>query len=140
LVDEKVRSSFKNRAFTLFKNGIKKVEIAILFGVNKKAVSNWFKQYEETGSFRSKKSGVKSEGKKLLSAEQEKQIQKMIVDKMPDQLKLEFSLWTRKAVKDLAEREFSVLVVINTIGDYLRKRGHLKNQRKKPTNKTIKKF
>jgi transposase len=130
-VDDKVRSSFKKRAITLFKNGTKKGEIAILFGVNKNTVSNWFKQYEETGSFKSKKRGVKSEDKKLLSAEQEKQIQKMIVDKMPDQLKLDFALWTRKAVKDLVEREFGVVVAINTMGDYLRKWGFTPQKPKK---------
>jgi hypothetical protein len=51
----------------------------------------------------SKKKGVKSEDKKLLTAKQEQTIQKMIVDKMPEQLKLDFALWTRKAVKELVE-------------------------------------
>ena len=37
--------------------------------------------------------GVKSEDKKLLSKNQEKEIQQMIVDVMPNQLKLNSALW-----------------------------------------------
>jgi transposase len=130
-VDDKTRSSFRKRAIELHKKGVKKGEIALLFGVNKNTVSNWFKHFEETGNFKSKKKGVKSEDKKLLSAIQENQIQKMIVDKMPDQLKLDFALWTRKAVKELVEREFDIKLAINTMGDYLRKWGFSPQKPKK---------
>ncbi len=44
---------------------------------------------------------VKSEDRKLISDSQERLIQKMITDTMPDQLKPNFALWTRKAVKEL---------------------------------------
>ncbi len=53
---------------------------------------------------------VKSEDKKLLSIANEKAIQLMIIDKMPDQLKLDYGLWTRKALKELVEREFGVIL------------------------------
>jgi len=49
----------------------------------------------------------------------------MVIDKMPDQLKLDYGLWTRKAVKELIEREFGNVLAINTIGDYLRKWGFI---------------
>ena len=49
------------------------------------------------------KRGMKSEDRKLLKIEQESSIQKMILDVMPDQLKLPYALWTRKAVRDLNE-------------------------------------
>ena len=55
----------------------------------------------------------------------------MIVDKMPDQLKLDYALWTRKAVKELVEREFGVVLAINTMGDYLRKWGFTPQKPKK---------
>ena len=104
-----------------------------MFGVDKNTVSNWWKNYQENGvsSFKSKKKGVKSEDKKLLSTKQEKEIQLMIIDKMPDQLKLDFALWTRKAVKELVEREFGVVLAINTMGDYLRKWGFTPQKPKK---------
>ena len=130
-IDDTIRSSYRKKAFALINKGVKKGDIAILFGVNKNTVSNWCKQYESTGSFKSKKKGVKSEDKKLLSNDQEKSIQLMIVDKMPDQLKLDYALWTRKAVKELVEREFKVVLAINTMGDYLRKWGFTPQKPKK---------
>jgi hypothetical protein len=66
-----------------------------------------------------------------LSSQQEKEIQNMIVDKMPDQLKLDYALWTRKAVKELVEREFKVVLAITTMGDYLRKWGFTPQKPKK---------
>lgn len=130
-IDDTIRSSYRKKGITLIKKGFKKGDVAILFGVNKNTVSNWVKHYNETGSFKSKKKGVKSEDKKLLSLSREKSIQLMIVDKMPDQLKLDYALWTRKAVKELVEREFGVVLAINTMGDYLRKWGFTPQKPKK---------
>jgi len=45
-----------------------------------------------------------------LSIANEKAIQLMIINKMPDQLKLDYGLWTRKALKELVEREFGVIL------------------------------
>lgn len=104
-VDDATRSSYRKRAISLIKQGKKKGEIALMFSVNKNTVSNWWKSYQSRGTkgFVSKKKGVKSEDKKLLSDEQESAVQKILVDKMPEQLKLDFALWTRKAVKELVE-------------------------------------
>ena len=91
------------------------------------------KQYRSFGNkgLQDKSRGVKSEDKKLLSIKIEKKIQKMILDTMPDQLKLPYSLWTRKAVKELVEREFGIVVAINTMGDYLRSWGYSPQKPKK---------
>jgi transposase len=43
----------------------------------------------------------------------------MIIDKMPEQLKSDYGVWTRKAVKELVKREFGVVLAINTTGDLL---------------------
>lgn len=130
-VDDSIRISYRKKAIGLIQKGKKKGEIAILFGVDKNTVTNWCKLYQETGGYKSKKKGVKSEDKKLLSSLQEKAIQLMIVDRMPDQLKLDYALWTRKAVKELVEREFGVILAINTMGDYLRKWGFTPQKPKK---------
>jgi len=44
--------------------------------------------------------GIKHGDNRLLDEAQEKQVQKWIADEMPDQMKLPFGLWTRKAVKE----------------------------------------
>lgn len=127
------RLAFRKQAVKLIKSGRKKGEVAEIIGVKAGTISEWWKDYEAQGSkgLVSKKKGVKSEDKKLLSGEQEIAIQKMIIDKLPEQLKLDFALWTRKAVKELVEQEFGIVLAINTMGDYLRKWGFTPQKPKK---------
>ena len=40
-------------------------------------------------------------------------------------------VWTRKDVKELIEREFGIIIAINTTGDYLRKWGYSPQKSKK---------
>jgi len=132
-LDEDVRLAFRKQAIELIKSGMKKGEVAKIIGVKAGTISDWWKKYKQNGSLglKSKKKGAISEDRKLLSSTQEKSIQRMIVDKMPDQLKLAYGLWTRKAVKELVEREFGVVLAINTMGDYLRKWGFSPQRPKK---------
>ena len=55
----------------------------------------------------------------------------MIVDKLPEQLKLDFSLWTRKAIKELIEQQFGIVIAVKTMGTYLRKWGFTPEKPKK---------
>jgi transposase len=132
-ITEEAREVIRRKAMQLILSGMKKKDVALMFGVKSGTISEWVKLYKDKGikGLTSKKRGVKSEDKKLLSAKQEKAIQSMIVDKMPDQLKLEYALWTRKAVKELVEREFGIVLAINTMGDYLRKWGFTPQKPKK---------
>lgn len=132
-VTEQARVVIRRKAIKLILSGVKKKEVAQLFGVKSGTISDWYKSYKSNGfiGLAAKKRGVKSEDKKLLSIANEKAIQLMIIDKMPDQLKLDYGLWTRKAVKELVEREFGVVLAINTMGDYLRKWGFTPQKPKK---------
>jgi len=50
-------------------------------------------------------------------------------------------LWTRKAIKELIDRELGVVLAINKVGDYLRKWGlRHKNPRKRLRSNVIKKY
>jgi hypothetical protein len=55
--------------------------------------------------------------------EQERQIQKTIYDKCPDQLKFPFALWTRKAVQQLIKHLWSLDMPVRTVGEYLKRWG-----------------
>jgi len=50
-------------------------------------------------------------------------IRSMIIDKTPDQLKLDFVLWTRKAVGELVLAKLGINLPVRTIGDYLKRWG-----------------
>lgn len=132
-VNSETRKEIRKRAIKLILTGTQKKKVAELYGVNQNSITNWVKKYKCHGlqGLVDNKRGVKSEDVKLLTANQEKEIQNMIIDTMPDQLKLPYSLWTRKAVKELVEREFGVVMAINTMGDYLRSWGYSPQKPKK---------
>lgn len=56
-----------------------------------------------------------------LTSDQEDHIQKLIIDKRPEQLKMEFALWTRAAVGELIEREFGIRLSVRAVGNYLKR-------------------
>ncbi len=65
----------------------------------------------------------------------------MITETMPNQLKLDFALWTTKAVKELILREFNICIGSRAIGNYLKNWGFLlKSQRKELMNKALRRF
>jgi len=61
---------------------------------------------------------------RTLTMKQENKIKKLIVDKYPDQLKFDYALWTREAVKLLIEKECKIVVPIRTVGEYLKRWGY----------------
>lgn len=89
-LSESERLAFRKQAIKLIKSGRKKIEVAEIIEVKAGTISEWWKASIQTGSkgLESKKKGVKSEDKKLLTDKEEQAIQKMIVDKMPEQLRL----------------------------------------------------
>lgn len=132
-LDEPTRYAFRKQAIRLINSGKKKGEVAEIIGVKPGTISEWWKNYKQKNysGLKANKSGVKSADKKLLTDEQELSIQEMITDTMPDQLKLDFALWTRKAVKELVEQELGIILAITTMGDYLRKWGFTPQKPKK---------
>lgn len=70
-----------------------------------------------------KKRGRRHGQKRRLDREQERSIQHMLVDKTPDQLKLPFALWTRKAVQEEIVQYYDVKLQIRTVGEYLHRWG-----------------
>lgn len=60
---------------------------------------------------------------RLLTAQQERQIQRLIRDKTPDQIKLPYALWSRQAVAELILDQFGVAVAVRTMGTYLKRWG-----------------
>jgi transposase len=132
-VDSSTRQEIRKMAIKKIASGIQKKVVADFYGVNQNTITNWVKKHKEKGSKGLVDSirGVKSADKKLLNESQEHTIQNMITDVMPDQLKLDYALWTRRAVKELIERELGVKLAINTVGDYLRSWGFSPQKPKK---------
>ena len=60
---------------------------------------------------------------RTLSAAQEKDLRRLILDRTPDPLKLPFALWTRKAVGQLILRRQGLRLPVRTRGEYLKRWG-----------------
>jgi len=120
-----VQQQLRNQAIRLRKSGRSYKEIAEIVGVHLGTVCRWCKTYTREGAkgVQVKKRGRKFGSHRTMTDEQEKHIQKLIQDKVPDQLKLSFALWTRIAVQQLIKRIYSIDMPIRTVGEYLRRWG-----------------
>jgi transposase len=58
-----------------------------------------------------------------LTLEQETTVRRKIIDRRPEQLKLDFALWTRDAVRRLIKQEYGIEMPIRTVGEYLKRWG-----------------
>jgi len=132
-VPDQERNIIRRDAVKMIKRGDKKKDIAKFYGVHVNTVRDWWKLYQKTGtkSLTYQKRGAKAENKKLINLNQELAIQKMITDTMPDQLKLDFALWTTKAIKELILREFNISIGRRAIGNYLNRWGFTPQKPKK---------
>lgn len=98
-------------------------DISAITGVHRSTCVAWWNRYKNEGkkALKIKKRGRPLGSCRKLTEEQEKEIQKVICDKCPDQLKLPFALWTRIAVQQLIFELWGLKVPIRTIGDYLKR-------------------
>jgi len=96
------------------------------YGVQIGTACAWWKRYQTEGEAfieRDQRGRPKGSGTRL-TAQQSQRIQRLIQDRMPDQLKLPFALWTRHAVQRLIESQYGVLLPIRTVGEYLKRWGY----------------
>lgn len=120
-----VQEEKRKQAVRLHKKGCQYKEIADLVGVHFETIGKWVRSYKANGvkGIRSQPRGQVTGAGRFLMPEQEKVIQSLITDKTPDQLKMHYALWTRKAVKELIEDTMGIKLAIRTVGDYLSRWG-----------------
>ena len=92
----------RNTTIRLLQKGKKYTEVAKDVGVHPTTVSKWWKLYT-TGGYEAlilKTRGVKPWTNSKLKFEQMEKLRDILIRKTPDELNLNFSLWTRQAIKD----------------------------------------
>jgi transposase len=60
---------------------------------------------------------------RLLTLEQEREVQRLIRDHVPDQLKMSYALWTRQAARELILHRYDVLLCVRAVSNYLNRWG-----------------
>lgn len=100
-------------------------EIAEILDISLRHVQSTVKLYKDGGivAIRPKKRGRKKGEARSLTPEQEREIQKIIIDKYPEQLKLPGCMWTRANIRDLIKRKYGILMPLSTLGRYLQRWG-----------------
>jgi len=129
-------------AIELRKRGKTYVEIAKILGIHYVAVIKWWKLYEEKGydGLLIKNRGVRPWINSKLKSEQMEILKTMLVEKTPDQLGLNFSLWTRQAIQNIIIEFWGISVSLVTVGRYMQRIGFTQQKQIKSvlTNKTQK--
>jgi transposase len=100
-------------------------EIQSAIGMCHSTICRAWKSYKQGGK-KALKNGLRGRKKgeqRNLSFEQEKILRKKIIDRCPEQMKLDFALWTRDAVRQLIKRETGIDMPIRTVGEYLKRWG-----------------
>lgn len=119
------QEALRKKAVKAVLDGRTRIEVAELFGVTRQSVALWVKAYETEGEkgLEAKQRGRPKGAGSRLEPWQKAQVAKTLRDKLPDQLKLPFYLWTREAVVALVERRFGVRISVWTAGRYLKRWG-----------------
>lgn len=105
--------------------GMKQAQAARTFGVARWSVVHWIKAQRSDGTqaLAPKRRGRRAGEAGKLSPSQAERIRKLVVGKMPEQLKLPFYLWTRAAVQRLIKSEYGVRLSLSAVGGYLKRWG-----------------
>jgi transposase len=120
------QEALRRRAIVLVEqDGSSQAAAARAVGVQRQTVNIWLQRYRERGEEGlldgRRVSGRK--GKGALTAAEAQKIRRWITDKMPDQLKLPFALWTSRAVRELIERRLGKRLGLSTVQLYLKRWG-----------------
>jgi transposase len=115
----------RKQVVRLHKKGIKVMQIVAMTGLSHPAVRATLCLFTAGGwsAIRPALRGRNKGDGRVLSQAQEDAIQRMIIDKRPEQLKMDFSLWSRAAVGQLIEQEFGIKLQVRSIGKYLARWG-----------------
>jgi len=102
-------------------NGMSQTEAAGVFGVARGTINRWVGLKRRGGlrALRAKKRGRPRSPR--LAPHAAALVVRMIVSRCPDQLRLPFALWTRKAVQQLLRERFGLRVSVWTVGRYLKR-------------------
>ena len=115
----------RKQVIRLRKKGVTNKAVAEIVGISETYASTLWQTYQRGGieAIKPKVRGRRYGAQRRLTAEQETAVQKLLVDKTPDQLKLPFALWTRDAVRLAIHQRYRINLPLRTMGDYLKRWG-----------------
>src|SRR3954467_10191630 len=115
----------RRQVIGLRQNGASYAAIAAQVGLSQTGVFDICKRFDAKGKkgLVSGKRGRKPDEQRRLTTAQETEIKRLICRHMPDELGLDFALWSRDAVRALIRRQCGVRLAVRTTGKYLARWG-----------------
>ena len=115
----------RKQVVALHRKGMRLKAVSETVGLCWKAVRKAIDLYEAGGvkALRPRKWGRPVGTSRTLTTEQERQVRKDICDRRPEQLKMDFALWTREAVLMYIREHFGIEMPVRTVGEYLKRWG-----------------
>ena len=115
----------RKQVVRLHQKAIKIMQIVAMTGLSYPAVRATLDRFAEGGwsAIRPSARGRARGDGRCLSAVQEEAIRRTIIDKRPEQLKMDFFLWSRAAVSQLIEQEYGIKLQVRSVGKYLARWG-----------------
>ena len=124
-LNRQTQYELRKQVVRLRKKGMSNQMVAETLGINVSRASTIWQKYKKHGpeAIKPNKHGRPAGTGRKLTSDQETDMQKLLIDKTPDQLKLAFALWTREAVRLLIKQEYGIDMPIRTVGLYLNRWG-----------------
>ncbi|MBL8401088.1 IS630 family transposase [Accumulibacter sp.] len=115
----------RKQVIRLHQKAIKVMQIVAMTGLSYPAVRATIDRFVEGGwsAVRPTARGRARGDGRCLSEAQEEAIRRTIIDKRPEQLKMDFFLWSRAAVGQLIEQEYGIKLQVRSVGKYLARWG-----------------
>lgn len=131
LSDESLQT-LRLRALRGIELGYSEVDLADLLGVCHETISRWWSAYTSAGTsaLPGGRTGRPLGAGRFLSEGQAQHIQQCLDNQLPSALGIPHALWTRRAVRELIQKEFGIVLAERTVGQYLHRWGYTP---KKPT-------
>lgn len=120
-LDSATQAHLRRLVVLAIRGGMKQGEAAQKYEVSLRAVNAWVARSKAGGlrALKPKRRG-RPRGKGRLNAKQAAHIRRVVIGKMPDQLKLPFYLWTRVAVVQLIAQTYNLRLSLTSVGRYLK--------------------
>lgn len=115
----------RRQVIRAFERGVNQLQISRDVGMSYQGVRGIVQRYKAQGvkSITPKVRGRKEGTQRFLDEAQENEIKRLICEKRPEQLKMDFALWNRVAVGQLVEQQFGIKLCVRAIGNYLSRWG-----------------
>lgn len=133
-LSDSVLEALRLRALHGCEQGYTETSLAEILGVARETISRWWSAYTGGGldAIPQDRTGRPLGSGRTLDDQQALDLQEKINDHTPEDWGIVSPLWTRRAVRDLIDKEYGIDMPIRTVGEYLKRWGYTP---KKPRRK-----